>query len=98
MNIQGKTALITGASRGIGRAIAIELAQNGANRLLLVARDRPRLENSRSHSSAGQLCRGCPPSTLFTLSTAKSTGRNCDEFNGNVHHHPSSCATHGSTR
>src|ERR671932_1510689 len=43
MNIQGKTALITGASRGIGRAIAIELAQNGANRLLLVARDRQRL-------------------------------------------------------
>ncbi|QHS22214.1 3-oxoacyl-[acyl-carrier-protein] reductase [Virgibacillus sp. MSP4-1] len=27
----GKNALVTGASRGIGRAIAIELAQNGAN-------------------------------------------------------------------
>lgn len=43
MNIQGKTALVTGASRGIGRAIAIELAQQGAKRLLLLARDAARL-------------------------------------------------------
>ncbi|WP_013320174.1 SDR family NAD(P)-dependent oxidoreductase [Gloeothece verrucosa] len=43
MDIQGKTALVTGASRGIGRAIALELAKGGIKRLLLVARDRTRL-------------------------------------------------------
>lgn len=31
MNLEGKSALVTGASRGIGREIALKLAQMGAN-------------------------------------------------------------------
>ncbi|GBF81435.1 SDR family NAD(P)-dependent oxidoreductase [Aphanothece sacrum] len=43
MKLEGKTALVTGASRGIGRAIALELAKTGVKRLLLVARDARKL-------------------------------------------------------
>lgn len=49
-DLKGKTALLTGASQGIGKATAQVLAQNGAN-LILVARSRERLESLKSELS-----------------------------------------------
>jgi 3-oxoacyl-[acyl-carrier protein] reductase len=45
MTFDGKVALITGASRGIGRAIAVEMCKDGAD-VVLVGRDRDSLEET----------------------------------------------------
>lgn len=47
MEFSGRSALITGASRGIGRAIAVEFAAVGAD-LALVGRDTGALEETRA--------------------------------------------------
>lgn len=44
MNISGKTIIVTGASEGIGKAIAIALVKRGAN-VALVARNKTNLDN-----------------------------------------------------
>ena len=47
MKIQGRTAIVTGASSGIGRAVAIKLAKRGAS-VALIARRRHELETVAS--------------------------------------------------
>jgi 3-oxoacyl-[acyl-carrier protein] reductase len=46
-NLKGKTVIITGASRGIGRAIAVKLAEFGVN-LILAARNQEILDQTTS--------------------------------------------------
>jgi 3-oxoacyl-[acyl-carrier protein] reductase len=47
MNFENKTILITGASQGIGRAIAIKFAEEGALHLLLLSRNIEKLAKLR---------------------------------------------------
>lgn len=42
-NIEGKVAIVTGASKGIGKSIALLLANNGAN-IALISRDKEELQ------------------------------------------------------
>ncbi len=51
--LQGKTALVTGASRGIGQAIALDLARQGANLLCLATRIESLTETMQKLSEMG---------------------------------------------
>jgi len=58
MELKGKVALVTGASRGIGRAIAVALAKKGCNVIINYARDE---ENAKKTE---EMCRAYGVETL----------------------------------
>ena len=53
MHLEGKVAIVTGASRGIGRAVAINLAQSGADVVLTIAVAKVQLKKLLKLSSFG---------------------------------------------
>lgn len=56
-NLEGKVALVTGSSRGIGRAIAVRFAQNGVNMVVNYVRHKRDAEDTaREIESTGAKC------------------------------------------
>lgn len=58
MMFEGKVAIVTGASRGIGRAIATDLAAHGAS-IVLTGRDRASLEQTAEQCRASHVGAQC---------------------------------------
>ncbi len=80
LNINGKTALITGGSKGIGRGVAEQLAAEGVN-LVLVARDAGRLEQaSKEISDTHQVSVRWVQADLFDANSPGALAEQCPEI------------------
>lgn len=102
--LEGKTALVTGASSGIGRATALNLARNGAQ-VFITGRDKERLEEvARTIRQEGGLAsvdafdlRDSERLQSFVSATAKETGKLNIMVNAAGVDHPGTIADGGLT-
>ena len=81
--LDGKTVLVTGASSGIGRAIAIACAEQGAD-VVLTGRNRSRLEETL-HMMRGEEKHRIIPADLTDEAQRQTMAEQAPALNGVVH-------------
>src|SRR5215211_928652 len=80
--LEGKAALVTGASSGLGRATAIALARAGAD-VALAARSKEELESAEEAvSMLGRRALTLPVDLASETETAQAVGRTVEAFGG----------------
>ena len=79
-SVEGKAALVTGASSGLGRATAIALARAGAD-VVLAARSKDELEGAKGEiSELGRRALTLPLDLASETDTAEAVGRTFEAF------------------
>ena len=71
--LEGKTAVVTGASRGIGKAIALKMAQNGANVAIIYAGNETAAQMTRSQAESYGVKAVAYQCDVASFSEAKTT-------------------------
>lgn len=72
MKLEGKTAVVTGGSRGIGRAVCIELAQRGANVVFCYASGEEAARETLSLCDAGRAAGNMGKTCMARCDVAKA--------------------------
>ena len=94
MRLQGKNALVTGSSRGIGRGIALRFAQEGANVAINYVGSRQAAEDTQKEVEAFGVRSVILPADISSASEVRANRgcRNPSAFGGPLPLHPATYA------
>ncbi|MDR1589609.1 MAG: 3-oxoacyl-[acyl-carrier-protein] reductase [Oscillospiraceae bacterium] len=84
MTLEGKTAIVTGASRGIGRAIALRFARAGASVAIIYASDADRADEVRREAAGHGVRAAAYRCDVSDFEAVKNTVNSVCEFFGTI--------------